>query len=187
MTAFTRHTKETAPAAALSVLEQVEKKYGFIPNILGILAESPEMLKAYMTLSDLFAQGTLSPAEQQLVMLSASRVNGCDYCQTAHGAVGMRAGLSPEEVEAAKAGHPLADPRREALRRFASHMVEKRGWADEAELEAFAAAGFESRQVLEVIIGLGIKTMSNYTNHLAEPEPDAQFIALAERYSKAAA
>jgi len=89
-------------------------------------------------------------------------------------------GKVPEaDIQAIRDGLPLADTRLQALRRFTEVLVERRGWAPEAEVEAFREAGYSSRQLIEVVAFVSHKTLSNYLNHLAETPLDAAFAPLA--------
>jgi alkylhydroperoxidase family enzyme len=89
-----------------------------------------------------------------------------------------------EVVQAIRDGRPLADRRLEALRRLTVAIVRSRGWPAATELEAFLNAGYTSAQVLEVVLGVGVKTLSNYTNHLADTPLDSAFAKAA--WAKAA-
>ncbi len=179
MSWFTIHTVGSAPAASTATLEAVQKKYGFLPNLLGELAAAPAALKAYMTLGDLLGQTSLSPVAQQVVLVSASIANGCSYCVAAHTAGIKMAGLPDDQVEALRSGRPLADPKLEALRSFTIHLVERRGWVDEADVQKLLEAGYAREQVFEILLGVAMKTLSNYANHLADTPLDKQFQPLA--------
>jgi len=81
---FPLHTKESAPEASKPLLEQVEKGFGFVPNIFGVMSESPAATEAYLTLNKMVQEKTsLSPVEQQVALLAISERNGCDYCVAA--------------------------------------------------------------------------------------------------------
>ena len=173
MTAFTLHAPETAPEASRAALGEAKAAFGFVPNLHAILAEAPAALEGYNALWSLFAETSFTPAEQQVVYLAANFENVCGYCMAGHSVLGKMAGLSADHVEALRDGAPIPDPRLEALRRFTSAVVRKRGFVEETEVGAFLAAGFERRQILEVILGVAVKTLSNYTNHIAETPLDA--------------
>lgn len=83
--------------------------------------------------------------------------------------------MSPENIEALRNGTPLADIKLQALRHFTQQMVKARGWVEDSEIEAFLTAGYSKQQVLEVILGIAIKVMHNYTNHIAKTPLDKQF------------
>jgi len=84
MTDFPQHTLETAPQETAEDLKAVEARFGFLPNIYGVLAESPATLRGYLSLSAILGESSFSPPEQQLMLLCASIENGCDYCVAAH-------------------------------------------------------------------------------------------------------
>ena len=84
MNIFDVHTVDTAQADSAAMLGSVEKAYGFIPNLFGVFAESPSALKTYMTIGKIFDETSFSATERQLIILAASRYNGCDYCMAAH-------------------------------------------------------------------------------------------------------
>ena len=174
MPSFTIHTPDSAPEAARDTLHAVRQKFGFVPNLLGELAAAPSALKAYVTLNDLLAGSSLRPVEHQLVLIAASIANGCTYCVAAHTAGLKSAGLADDQIEALREGRPLADPRLQALRTLTTAIVERRGRISERDLQLFLDAGFTREQVLEVLVGVAMKTLSNYTNHIAETPIDAQ-------------
>jgi len=159
-----------APESSRATLEAVAKKLGFVPNVLGVMAHSPTALKAYVTLDQLLAESSLSREEKTVVFLAASLSNGCSYCMAAHSA---GAPLPAQTLESLRAGKSINDDARlEALRAFTLKLVEKRGWVEEPDVDAFVDAGFEPAQVLDVLTAVSMKMLSNYTNHIAEPALD---------------
>lgn len=173
---FTAHTKNTAPDALKPVFDRIEKTYGFIPNLYGIFANSPVALNAYLNVLDLLAQhSALSAQEQQLTMLAISAENRCDYCVAAHSAVAAMAKVPANEIQAVRENKEPADAKRAALVRFARKTVEHRGWTPAPDIEAFLAAGYTQQHLLDVLTITAIKTLSNYTNHLANTPIDAAF------------
>lgn len=177
MSEFKIHGKDSAPAGSRGTLEAVEKKFGFIPNLLGGLAESPTAVKAYATLSGIFEESSFNPTERQVVLLTVSRINECHYCMAAHSTAAEMQKVPQEIVESLRKGSALSDKRLEALRTFTTHAVEKRGWLSEEEVNGFLDAGFSKAQLFEVIVGIALKTISNYSNHLIETPVDAPFKA----------
>lgn len=169
---------ETAPEAVAATLTGIQKRYGFLPNLYREFAHAPPALDGYLALSAAFGTGTLSATERNVVLLAASRVNGCRYCVAVHSTVADMQKDDPAETDRLRAGTPLSDPKLEALRRLTEALVANRGHAA-AEVEAFLAAGYSAAQVLEVLVGIAMKTLSNYTNHLAETPLDAVFAARA--------
>lgn len=173
---FTVHTKNTAPDTLKPVFDRVEKAYGFIPNLYGIFANSPVALHTYLHVLDLLDQhSVLNAQEQQLVMLAISAENRCDYCVAAHSAVAAMAQVPADQIQAVRENRELSDAKRGALVRFARKTVEHRGWTPAPDIEAFLAAGYTQQHVLDVLAIAAIKTLSNYTNHLANTPIDAAF------------
>lgn len=175
MTDFTVHTVDSAPEASRETLQQVAKSYGFLPNLIGIMAEAPALAQAYVSVAGAFASSSFSPTEQQIVLIAASRVNGCEYCVSAHSTVAKMSQVPADVIEGLRSGAPLADSKLEALRSFATAVVESRGWPTEEQVEAFLAAGYDRQNLLEVVLGIGLKTLSNYTNHITDTPLDSQF------------
>ena len=169
-------TKETAKAESAALLNEVEKKYGFIPNLMGVFAESPVALKAYLELSDLVGQSSFNPEEQQAILLAVSLENNCDYCVAAHSLVAAKmAGMPLKRLEALRKEVALSDVRLDALVDFTRHIVRSRGFIGEAAVEKFLAVGFTKQQILEILVCVAMKTLSNYTNHIAETPVDQPF------------
>lgn len=169
---FTLHTPASAPEPSRPVLEATAKAFGFKPNLHAVLAEAPAALAGYAALWDAFAGSSLSPAEQQVVYLTANYENECRYCMAGHSVLARQAGVPAQAVAAIRDGAPIEDARLEALHRFTTAEVTERGWVPEAQVEAFQAAGYSRQQVLEVILGVAVKTISNYTNHIADTPLD---------------
>lgn len=173
---FEIHTVHTAPEASRLILSEVEKKYGFIPNLFGVFAESPLAASAYLQLSGLIQnQSSLSPQEQQVVMLAVSFENGCDYCMAAHSVVAAKAQVPPDVIQALRDGKLPASAKLGALITFSRAVVQRRGWVKDPDVEAFLAAGYTRTQVLDVIVITALKTISNYTNHVAHTPLDTAF------------
>ena len=180
---FTLHTKETAPEASRPVLDQVEKTYGFVPNLYAVFAESPVAISTYLFISrQLMEHGALSPQEQQIMMLAVSETNGCDYCVAAHSVAAMMSRVPNETIQALREGSEPSEPKQVALVRFAKAVLEHRGWVPEVEQTAFLDAGYGIRHVLDVLSIVALKILSNYTNHLAKTPLDRAFEP--QRWSK---
>lgn len=178
------HTVETAPAAAREVLEGAKRAYGFLPNLLGVMAEAPALVKAYRTLAGLFEETSFTPAKRQTILLTVSAENSCSYCVAAHSVIAAMQKVPTVVTEAIRSGRPIGDSKLEALRRFTATIVKTRGWPSEEDTKSFLHAGYSEAQVLEVVLGVGFKTLSNYTNHLAHTPLDEAFAKAS--WSKAA-
>jgi uncharacterized peroxidase-related enzyme len=175
MSILVTHTKDSAPAASRPILAQAEAAFGFVPNLVGMLAESPAAAAAYLRLDELFGRSSLSAEEQQVVLLSVAVENRCHYCVAAHTTVAGMKKVPSAVVEAVRGGAPIPDPRLEALHHFATLVVRQRGWVQDGDVRAFLAAGFTRENVLDVILGVSMKTLSTYANHVAETPLDAAF------------
>ena len=169
---FPIHTEESAPEGSAETLALSKAEYGAVPNLHAILAEAPVALAAYRQLWTLMAQGGFSPAEAQVIYLSANYENECRYCMAGHSVLAAHAGLTEDQIGALRGGAPLDDARLEALRRFTARVVSSRGWVQEDETTAFLEAGFTRAQVLEVVVGVATKVISNYANHLTDTPLD---------------
>lgn len=178
MSHFKIHSIQTAPAIAQPLLEGSLKKYGFIPNLHGGLAEAPAALKAYIELTALFDQTSLSPTERQVVLLIASAENHCTYCVAAHSMIAKHmVKADPAIVDAIRNLQPMPDSKLDALASFTRIVVKNRGFVGGKALDDFIAAGYSRVQVLEVVLGVTFKTLSNYSNHIIETPLDAAFQA----------
>lgn len=176
MSQFKIHTIATAPAAARPLLEGSLKKYGFIPNMHGGLAEAPAALQAYIELTALFDQTSLTPTERQIVLLIVSAENHCTYCVAAHSVIAKHMVKADTAiVDALRKRQPLPDPKLEALAAFTRNVVKNRGVVCGQALEKFITAGYTQVQVLEVVLGVAFKTLSNYTNHIINTPLDTAF------------
>jgi AhpD family alkylhydroperoxidase len=162
------HDEPSAPAAARPALEAVKAACGMIPNMLGALAESPAALEGYLSLSRIFDTAGFTPLERQVVLLTVSIENACHFCIAAHSAASADAKLDASVIEAVRKSQPLRDARLEGLRLFTRRMVRERGFVSDADVTVFLNAGWDKSAILGVILGIALKTISNYTNHVAE-------------------
>ena len=179
-------TIETTQGKARSLLESAKAKLGFVPNMYGAMVNEPALYEAYATTYDAFRSETgFSPVEQEVIFLVISRENGCDYCMAAHSFVADKMSKVPIEVtNAIRDGQPIADPKLAALAAFTATMVSSRGRPVDADVAAFLAAGYSEKNILGIILAIGVKTYSNYANHIFHTPVDAAF---ASRLWKAAA
>ena len=188
MTKFTVHTLETAPEGSRPLLEGIGRSFGFVPNLFSVFAESPAALGGALAIFQAFSKSSLSPTEQQLVMLAASEANDCTYCVAAHSTLAKRmVKVDPAVVDATRGREPLADPRLDALVTFTRNVVEQRGVLAEADVAAFLAAGYSRGQLIEVLLGVGMKTFNNYVDHIAHVPLNEQFKAEAWQPKRKAA
>jgi len=170
---FNVHTIESAPQG--EQLEASQTAFGFIPNLHGVLAESPAALNAYKTLGDLFGKTSLSLVERNVVWMTSNEENNCHYCKPAHTAIAHMSKVPADVIQAIRTGTDIADPKLQALRVFTQKVVNQRGQLSDADTRAFLNAGYESEDILGVIVGVAHKVISNYTNHFADTPIDERF------------
>jgi len=174
---FPIHDTNSASRSSKPLLAKVKEKYGFVPNLIAVMSESPATAKAYLALIDIFDATSFSHTEKQIILLTVSYVNQCDYCMAAHTTIGGMLGVPEDIIIALREGRDLADPKLDALSKLSRSMVETNGCPTNASKQAFEAAGYGAAQYLEVIIGVSVKTLSNYTNHAAGTPVDTAFEA----------
>jgi uncharacterized peroxidase-related enzyme len=175
MSTFRLHDVESAPEESKPILENSQKTMGMIPNAHAVLAESPQTLKAYNMLHELFSNTSFNKDEITVVWQTINVDNECTYCVPAHTAIAKQMGVSDDISQALRDEAPLPDDKLEALRTFTQQVMAKRGNVEKADLDAFFKAGYGHQQVLEVVLGLAQKTISNYVNHMAETPLDEPF------------
>ena len=175
MTTLKIHNIETAPEASKPLLENSQKAYGMIPGLHGVLAASPQLLKAYQDLHELFTQTSFNNDELTVVWQTINVEHACHYCVPAHTGIAKMMKVDDAIINALRDETPLADAKLEALRTLTLSLTRNRGNVSQADLEAFYAAGYGEQQVLEIILGLSQKVISNYTNHIANTTVDAAF------------
>ena len=170
---FSLHTVATAPAASAAILNAVGAAWGFVPNLHGVLAESPAALEAYGVLWTLAEKTAFTPAERNIAYLAIIFENGCEYCMAGHSGLSRMQGVPAEHIAAIRENRPLSDRRLEVLRAFAGKITRNRGVVSEADVAAFKAAGFTNQSILDLLVLGAAKLISNYTNHLAQTPNDA--------------
>lgn len=176
-TALPLKTTGNAEPKANALLETAQKKMGFVPNMYKAMANSSNLLSAYVQGYDDFrANSDFSPAEHEVIFLTISQINGCEYCMAAHSFLaGAMSGVPDDATVAIRDGKPIPDTKLSALNIFTQLMVIKRGLPDRKEVEAFLSAGYEEKDILEIILAIAVKTISNYTNHIFHTEVDEVF------------
>ena len=172
---FEIHTLDTAPRDAHDDLRKIQDNYGFIPNLLGELAESPASLSAYLSMQNAFSTSSFDPDEQLILQLVISHENECDYCLSAHGTMAKQQDIDSAIINAIMNDDPLPHPKHNALARFAGDMVKNRGHLPQDRVDEFLTEGFTKAQVLEVVLAVSMKTLTNYANHLMQTPVDDTF------------
>jgi alkylhydroperoxidase family enzyme len=179
MTDFTLHKIEDATEDRKKVLEKAKGSMGIVPNMIAGLAESPQAADAYMALSHFFVKSSLTKEQRHVVWFTVNAEHDCEYCMAGHSMIAKLDQIDDSVVETARAVGSYDDPKLEALRKFTLAMVQKRGWLDPEEVDAFLTAGYTKQNVFDVLIGVAHKTMSNYANHIINTPLDPGSSALA--------
>ncbi len=136
------HTLNSAPEASRGTLAQLQQTFGFIPNIAGAMATSPDLLKGFLGLFTQVHSGTFTEAEIQTLLLTNAVTNSCTWAVAFHSMLALKQGLAPTDVDAIRARGLPADKRLAALSHLARRLIETRGHVTAQDLENFAAAGF---------------------------------------------
>jgi len=179
MTTFTQYTPETANTEhAKETLTNIKNKYGFIPNLFAYMAEAPTTVDAYLMLNDLVSKTSLTSAQQQITLLTASVENDCEFCSVAHQAFGKLSKVDQQTMKAIVNGDEVKNQKDRALIILTKSIVKNRGRLTQHEIENFIDAGFTTQQIFEVILAVTIKTLSNYINHLTLPEPNKELLEM---------
>src|SRR5258708_10644319 len=167
--------KSVNPAAATGrtkeLLNSVKQKFGMVPNITRLMANSPAVLEGYLSFSGALASSSLDPQLREQIAIAVASANSCDYCLSAHTAAGRMAGLSQEELRAAQHGESAAEKESAALR-FATELVLERGGVDDEDVNLLRQAGFDDSQIVEIVAVIMLNMFTNYFNHVAETEID---------------
>ncbi len=162
------HSIDSAPQDSRPLLRELKESVGMVPNLAAAMAESPQLLKGFLAVRDVYQGGTFTPAEIQVLSLTAAFENGCTWCMAFHTMLARKDGVSQESVDALREGRSPVEPRPGALSDFARQMVRRRGAVSDADLERFLDAGFTRAQALEVVLAMGFSLMANYAGHLAD-------------------
>lgn len=180
MADFTIHTPETAPEKSRPLLEDSRKAFGRVPGLHATMAEAPALLDGYKHLHRLFAEETSFDKDELTVVWQTINVeHECHYCVPAHTGIAKMMKVDDAISNALRDETPLPGDRLEALRTFTLQVVRQRGIVSDEDVQTFLDAGFTKRQVLEVVLGVAQKVMSNYTNHLARTPVDTPMQAFA--------
>jgi len=172
---FELYNRENAPADSRQLLEKSVKDFGMVPNLHAVLAESPATLKAYQDLHHLFQQTSFDKEELTVVWQTINVEHECHYCVPAHTAIAHGMKVDSAIIDALRNRSDLPNKRLQTLHLTTLALVRNRGHISEKEHVDFFAAGYERRHLLEIILGISQKVISNYTNHLADTPVDKPF------------
>src|SRR5260370_29056983 len=174
---FTPVTIATAPEASKPLLENIQKSLGFIPNLMATFANNPIVLQGYLALESVFERGSFTPRERQIILLATSVENDCSYCTAAHSTIAQSFLYTSSEVVAAVLnGQPVPDAKLNALVALDTEIRRQRGNVKDKTLQKFIAAGYKKEQVMELLLGIALKTISNYLDHICPTKIDQAFV-----------
>ena len=170
-------TIESANKISSDIMDTAKKTFGFIPNMYSLMANNPALLDSYTYSYKSFrANSGFNAVEQEVILLSISYENECDYCMGAHSFVADKMSKVPEEVtDAIRNGEEIPDTKLAALSKYTRATVTKRGRVSEEDVSRFLDAGFTKEHILGVVTAVGLKTMSNYFNHITDTPLDEAF------------
>lgn len=168
---------ESASGKAKQLLEAVQAKLKITPNVTRVMANSPAVLEAYVHFSGALAGGALDAQLREQLALEVAEQNSCQYCLSAHTALGKMAGLSDSEIDSAR-NASSASPRNAAALKFAKAVVASQGQVSDADLAAVRSAGFSDGEIAEIIAHVALNIFTNYINSAAQTEIDFPPIAL---------
>jgi alkylhydroperoxidase family enzyme len=175
MPIFEVQTIETAPEGSKAPLEKLKQTFGMVPNVAGIIANSPVLANIFVPLFQGVHSGTLTEPEIQTLLLTNAVTNSCAWAVAFHSYLGLKAGLAPADVQAIRERRAPQEPRTAALSAYARGLIEKRGHMGDAAVTALLAAGFKPDQALEVLAVSAASTITNYTLNIAEPPLEPMF------------
>jgi AhpD family alkylhydroperoxidase len=176
MTRFKTHMIESAPEGSKPSLEALRANFGFIPNLAAAMAESPELLRGFLAVREIYAGGTFTPAEIQVLSLTAAFENDCPWCMAFHTLMAGKTGMPEADVRALREGRAPATARYAALSDFARTMVRKRGAVGAPDVERLCGAGYTRAQALEVVLGMAFSLMANFVGHLVDAPLDEPLV-----------
>ena len=177
-TLFAPQSIASAPEASKPILENIQKGFGFIPNLMATFANNPTVLEGYLALDGVFEKGSFTPVERQLILLAASVENNCNYCIAAHSTIAKGFLKAPADLVAAvRSNSAIGDKKLSALVTLVKEIVRERGYASSDSIDAFIAAGYSKEQVMELLLGVALKTISNYLDHISPATIDQAFAA----------
>jgi len=169
----------SANAPQREILETAQKQVGFIPNMYANMANVPGILSTYLHGYALFRKDSgFTPTEQEVVFLAVSQVNGCKYCTAAHSMIADKvSGVPAPVLQAIRGGQAIPDDRLAALFALTQELVKNLGQPTPASVQTFLKAGFTETHLLNIVLAIAVKVLSNYTNHAFGTEVDERFAA----------
>ena len=173
---FELYKKDNAPEESKPLLEDSLKAFGFVPNLHGVMAEVPGLLSTYKDLHNKFQATSFDAEELTVVWQTINVEHDCHYCVPAHTCIAHMMKVDAAIIDALENKSELPTNKLQKLHETTLALVRNRGRLSQSEQTAFFEAGYEKRNLLEIILGISQKVMSNYVNHLAETPVDEPFL-----------
>jgi AhpD family alkylhydroperoxidase len=169
---FVVQTAESAPERAQPALRRLRDAVGMVPNLAGLMANSPALIEGFVGLREAFQTTSFTPLEREALSLANATENACRYCSAIHAVFAGKHGLAPEEIERIRRREDPRDARLAALVRLSRALIQQRGQLRPERVRAYLDAGFEPKQVLEVVLSVTLSTLANYAEHVTHAQPD---------------
>lgn len=166
MTTFNVPSRNDVSADNQAIFDNLQKGLGFVPNLYASFAHSETALGNYLTLQN--AKSSLTGKEREIINLVVSQVNDCIYCLSAHTVVGKMQGFTEEQVLKIRKGESIGDAKLDALANLVRNVAIKRGHADKFVVDAFYAAGYTKGGLVDALMVIGDKTISNYLHGVTQ-------------------
>ena len=166
MTAFPHHTLDSAPERSRRRMAGIERAFGYLPAAVGLMATSPETLEAFSAANAEFERSSLDPISREVVVMTIAGRYDCHVCIAMHTAQLERLDAPANLTAALRDGLPLDDERYEALRTFTLAALDGRGVVDDETHTRFQRAGYDKQNALEVVLALGVYTISAFANRM---------------------
>jgi uncharacterized peroxidase-related enzyme len=171
MTRITTIESATANEEQKALLDAIQGQLGMVPNFLKVFANSPVALRAFLGLHGIANSGTLDAPTRERIALALAQQNGCEYCVSAHTAIGRKAGLSGDEMTAARNGGS-EDAQAAVAVKFAQSLMEKKGEISAVELAEIRGAGYSESDIVEIITHVGMNFLTNILGKASRVEID---------------
>lgn len=153
-----------------AMLDKLQKTLGFVPNLYATFALSEHALGNYLAFQN--ARSTITGRAREVVNLVVSQVNGCQYCLAAHTAIGAIVGFSPDQILEIRRGTASFDLKLDALARLVRAIAVERGHASLDLREAFFAVGWTQENLVDTLLAVGDKVVSNYLHAMTQVPVD---------------
>ena len=164
------------------LFSSIQKKLGFVPNMMRTMANSPSLLESYLNFNDALLKGSIGAKLAEQIALVIAEQNRCEYCLSAHTAIGKMVGLSETTINATRNGDPI-NPKTDAAIAFSKTIVRKKGRISDADLNSIKEAGFTEGEIVEIVGHVALNILTNYINNMAVTEIDFPKVNLLEESS----